>query len=89
VLFAQKSRAQVRGHNGRDDDVARLLLKSVPGCFAILVPERKGLADSGVSLVTRTRGQCHQTKGWILVGRNEFRFGSKSPNLGEKIAPTW
>jgi hypothetical protein len=37
--------------------------------LAILEPERQGLAGFGVSQVTR--GQSHQTKGWILDGRNE------------------
>jgi hypothetical protein len=37
--------------------------------LAILGPERKGWADSGVSQVAR--GEVHQTKSWIPDGRNE------------------
>jgi DNA recombination-dependent growth factor C len=37
--------------------------------LAILEPEMKGWADSGVSQVVR--GQDHQTKGWIQDGRNK------------------
>ena len=37
--------------------------------LTILVPERERWADSGVSQLTR--GQGHQTKGWIIDGRNK------------------
>jgi hypothetical protein len=37
--------------------------------LAIFEPRRQGWADSGVSQVAR--GQGHQTKGWILDGRNK------------------
>jgi hypothetical protein len=36
--------------------------------LAILEPKRQGEADSGMSQVTR--GQGHETKGWIFDGRN-------------------
>jgi hypothetical protein len=38
--------------------------------LAILEPERQRWEDLGVSQVTR--GQFHQTKGWILDGRNKL-----------------
>jgi hypothetical protein len=38
--------------------------------LAILEPESQGWAHSGVTKVTNGLG--HQTKGWILDGRNKF-----------------
>jgi hypothetical protein len=69
-MFAQESRAQVRGRNGLGDDGLCLLRKVSQAYLAIFEPERQGWADSGVRQVTR--GQGHKTKGWILYGRNTF-----------------
>jgi hypothetical protein len=86
TLFAQESRAQVRGRNDLDDDGKCLLRKGIPSLLddhvQIMMPVGHGWKDFGLSQVAR--GQGHQPKGWIHDGRNNCCFGSKSPNRGRK-----
>jgi hypothetical protein len=55
--------------------IAAMMTANVPcgrapqAFLAILEPGRQGWADSGLSQVTR--GQGHQTKGWVLDGHNK------------------
>jgi hypothetical protein len=49
--------------------------------LAILEPKSQGWVHSGVTKVTH--GQGHQTKGWILDGRNKFCFVLKVLTSGE------
>jgi hypothetical protein len=47
VLFAQESRAQVRGLNFRDDDGACLLRKSIPGLLGDLGARKARIGGFG------------------------------------------
>jgi hypothetical protein len=70
VLFLPRKAALRSGAEISSMMTAHVSCGRVSQAFlAILEPERQGWADSGVSQVAR--GQGHQTKGWILDGRNK------------------